>query len=99
MISIKYKLTIITVIVWLFVLGSYPLLLEPDNYGKIAFISSRDCDREIYVMDADGKNIRGITDNFVDDLNPAWSPDGLMVAFFGKRSSSSQTEMVVTKSL
>jgi hypothetical protein len=88
MISTKYKLTMASVIVWLFVLGSYPLLMEPDNYGKVAFISSRDCDREIYVMYADGSNVVKLTRDpgsksidYLGDSAPEWSPDGKKIVF------------------
>lgn len=42
--------------------------------GKIAFHSSRDGNREIYVMNADGSNQRNLTNHPDDDFHPAWSP-------------------------
>src|SRR3954462_13875998 len=38
-------------------------------------------DLEIYVMNADGSNVRQITHNTVWDEGPAWSPDGTKFAF------------------
>jgi len=32
-------------------------------------------------MDADGGNVRQLTDNPGSDINPAWSPDGTRIAF------------------
>ena len=52
---------------------------------KIAFISDRDGNPEIYVMDTDGKNPVRITDSKVKDLKPAWSPDGVFITFASER--------------
>ncbi len=50
--------------------------------GKIAFMSDRDGDLEIFVMNADGTGVTQLTDNDdVDDEAPAWSPNGMKIAF------------------
>ena len=36
-------------------------------------------------MDADGGNVRQLTDNPGSDINPAWSPDGTWIAFASNR--------------
>ena len=38
-------------------------------------------DREIFVMDADGSDVRQLTDNALHDEGPLWSPDGRLIAF------------------
>ncbi len=48
--------------------------------GKIAFTSSRDGPYDIYVMDADGANVRRLTVNSLG-FEPFWSPDGSRIAF------------------
>ena len=47
--------------------------------SRIAFVSDRDGDEEIYVMNADGSGIEQLTDNDSDDRYPSWSPDGRIV--------------------
>jgi len=79
-------------------------LTEPPSYGerlgvgrpvwspdgtKIAFEARVD-DRasDIYVMDADGSNIRRLTDHWAVDRRPAWSPDGRYIVFDTERAGS-----------
>ena len=49
--------------------------------SKIAFVSDRDGNAEIYVMDADGSNPTNLTNNPAVDGFPVWSPDGRKIAF------------------
>ncbi len=50
--------------------------------GQIAFASTRgDGDAEIFVMDADGSNVRQITHNRSNDHSPDWAPDGRRIVF------------------
>ncbi|UCC83126.1 MAG: PD40 domain-containing protein, partial [Gemmatimonadota bacterium] len=41
---------------------------------RIAYVSDRDGNFEIYVMDTDGSNLVRLTDNLAYDVDPAWSP-------------------------
>jgi Tol biopolymer transport system component len=45
------------------------------------FMSQRDGNREIYIMDNDGSNQQRLTNNDVDDSFPRWSPDGQHIIF------------------
>ncbi len=54
---------------------------SPDG-RKIAFMGSdKERNHDIYVMSADGKNKRKLTNNPGIYLNPCWSPDGTKIAF------------------
>ena len=67
----------------------FPITRVDDEYpswspdGKqIAFQSNRQSDNfQLYVMNADGKNIRRITFNENEDETPVWAPDGKRILF------------------
>ncbi len=40
---------------------------------------------EIYLINADGSNLRKLTDNQTIDAGPGWSPDGKQIVFFSNR--------------
>ena len=54
---------------------------EGEGEGKIAFMSDRDGNQEIYVMNADGSNQTRLTNNPGWDESPCFSPDGTKIAF------------------
>ena len=54
--------------------------------GLIAFVSTRDGNGEIYVMDANGSNPRRLTNNRAWDGYPSWSPDGTQIAYYTYRT-------------
>ena len=52
---------------------------------KIAFISNRDGNWELYMMDYDGYNQTRLTYNETQDYMPAWSADGRKIAYTAYR--------------
>lgn len=66
-----------------------PFVNSPANLnaeGKLAFVSERDGNYEIYVMSPDGSGQQRLTINATDDYYPAWSPDGTRIAFTSERN-------------
>ena len=59
----------------------------PAPCGKIAFISNRDGNDEIYVMNADGSNQTRLTNNPAM-IRPSFSPDGSKIAFVSNRDGN-----------
>lgn len=59
---------------------------EPEG-GKIAFVTFRDGDQEVYVMNVDGSDQRNLTQSpGSDDYDPDLSQDGQELAFVSNRS-------------
>ena len=58
------------------------------NGQRIAFMSRRDGNWEIYIVNADGSGLRRLTENSAQDGLPTWSPDGRAIAFVSNRGGS-----------
>ncbi len=56
--------------------------------GLIAFVSDRDDNLEIYLINADGSGLTNLTNNAAADSSPSWSPDGRQIAFNSTRDRS-----------
>ncbi len=50
--------------------------------GSLAFVSDRDGDFEIYVIEGDGSGLTNLTNTPNAELGPSWSPDGERIAFY-----------------
>lgn len=64
---------------------------SPDG-SKIAFASDRSSNPhsyfaalDIWIMNANGSNLRNLTNNGYGDASPSWSPDGSQIAFITDR--------------
>jgi TolB protein len=66
---------------------------SPDG-SKIAFMTNRDGNMEIYTVNRDGSNLRRITRHQGNDTSPTWSPAGNQIAFTSDRSGSPQIYIV-----
>jgi Tol biopolymer transport system component len=58
--------------------------------GRIAFVSFRDGNPEIYSVNWDGTDLTRLTNDAAEDDQPAWSPDGQRIAFTSDRSGSQE---------
>ena len=67
-----------------------------NQQSKIAFVSNRDGNPEIYVMNADGTNLRRLTYNPAEDNYQDWSPDGKKIAFTSNRDGNSEIYVMNT---
>ena len=61
------------------------LIVCVDAQARIAFVSDRDGNLDIYVMDNDGSNQRRLTNNPLAEWDPSWSPDGKRIVFTSDR--------------
>lgn len=68
--------------------------------SRIIFASSRDGDSEIYLVDADGTNLKQLTTNEVEDWWPVWSPAGApggeQIAFMSDRDGDMEIYVMNT---
>jgi Tol biopolymer transport system component len=55
---------------------------------RVAFMSSRDGNWEVYVVNMDGSGLKRLTNNSAQDGLPTWSPDGKSIAFVSKRDGA-----------
>lgn len=61
----------------------------PPHESMLAFVSERDGNSEIYVVNVDGTGLERLTNDPGRDEDPAWSPDGRRIAFTSSRAGGS----------
>jgi Tol biopolymer transport system component len=75
----------LTLVSLLFILSTRLLGTVLPNQGQIAFASDRDEDLDIYLLDITRQIAINLTHNTASDYQPAWSPDGLALAYVSDR--------------
>jgi hypothetical protein len=60
----------------------------------IAFVSTRNGSKDIFVMNSNGKNITPITGLDKDEQTPTWSPDGKKIAFYSPKDGDQEIYIV-----
>ncbi len=65
----------------------------PFDGGRIAFVSARDGNMEIYTANSDGTFLRRMFSHPADDWSPDWSPDSKWIAFVSNRDGNPELYM------
>ena len=65
--------------------GNPAVWAKPPTTAKIVFMSKRDGNAEIYIMNPDGSEQVNLTQHPAADYNPAWSPNGKHILFSSDR--------------
>ena len=68
--------------------GVYRVLAEAPTTPKILFTSTRDGNREVYVMNPDGSEQVNLTQHPAGDLSAVWSPTGDKILFVSDRQGT-----------
>jgi len=61
---------------------------------RIAFSGNRGGITDLYVVDADGKNLKQLTHDKFGDLQPQWSPDGERIVFASDRGPGADLDLL-----
>ncbi|OHB72757.1 MAG: hypothetical protein A2W23_05110 [Planctomycetes bacterium RBG_16_43_13] len=67
---------------------------EDDHHSKGGDEEGEGANREIHIIDADGKNERRLTKNPVGDTEPAWSPDAKRIVFVSNRDKNDELYII-----
>ena len=81
----KYLFILCALSVVMFCASICRVLAKAPDTPKIAFASSRDGNREIYLMNPDGSEQVNITNHRANDISPVWSPTGEHILFASDR--------------
>lgn len=62
---------------------------SPDG-ELIVYMSEREKNRDLFIMDLEGNDVRQLTDEAAYDYEPTWSPDGEKIVFVSRRDGNSE---------
>ncbi|SVB06781.1 uncharacterized protein METZ01_LOCUS159635 [marine metagenome] len=95
--SISKILTITTIVFACLVYISCSAINKPENQSsqsyadhiaRIAFVSDKDGNWDIWLINPDGSNLKNLTSNPSLDSHPSWSPDGQNITFYYDRDGN-----------
>jgi Tol biopolymer transport system component len=69
----------------------------PVRPSRLAFVSTRDGNQEIYTIREDGTDLRRLTNDPASDASPSWSPDGSRIVFASDRTTVTQLYVVAAQ--
>ncbi|MEP7226006.1 MAG: Ig-like domain-containing protein [Gemmatimonadales bacterium] len=67
--------------------------LAPDR-TRVAFSSNRSGNFDLFLMDADGRNLRRLTTAAGNEGDPAWTPDGAQIVYAATRGTATQIAVI-----
>jgi TolB protein len=74
--------------------ADYRQVFSPDG-SKIAFMSDRDGNRDVYIMNADGSGLENLSNSPLDESSAVFSPDGGKIAFNSNRDGYYNWEVYI----
>ena len=88
----QIELFLITII-----LAVSPIFSQTATYSdtRITFTAKRDNNYDIYVMNADGSDLKRLTHDPVVEWAPSWSPDGKEIIFQRVISGENDSEIYI----
>ena len=89
---IKYKVVCLVIMLVTF------LSFSQTSQAQIAFVSDRDWNYEIYVMDSSGNDLRRLTNHLGKNESPSWSPNDKRIVFVSGRDGGERAEIYVVDS-
>ena len=67
--------------------------LSPDR-TRVAFSSNRSGSYDLYLMEADGKNLRRLTTGAGNEGDPSWTPDGTQIVYTATSGTTTQVAIM-----
>ena len=88
-------LVLVLLILFMLNVSTFPLFAKAPTTPKILFTSTRDGNREVYVMNPDGSEQVNLTQHPGGDLQAVWSPTGEQILFVSDRQGTRVRDLYV----